>query len=70
MTNEQCNAITKAIITGFNTLARATAWGGASSRQHQCGSYTMFDGNTDCCALPKEPPAPVVEPAADNEVAS
>jgi len=58
MTNEQMNALTKAIITGFNSLARATAWAGLASRSHQTGGWAMFDAKPDCCALPIEPPAP------------
>ena len=67
MTNEQCNALTAAIITGFNVLARATAWGGKSSRRPQTGNYLMFDAKPDCCALPIEPPAPVEAEVVDSD---
>jgi hypothetical protein len=59
MTNEQCNALTKAIITGFTILAKAHMNAVNASHSRQGAFLNTIDEDPNCCALPIEPPAPV-----------
>jgi hypothetical protein len=67
MTNEQCNALTKAIITGFNSLAYATATAGEIQGKDKGFSKEWFQAKPECCALPIEPPAPVEAETAEDD---
>lgn len=67
MTNQQCNAITKAIITGFNTLARAHINAINASHSRQGAFLNTITEAPGCCALPIEPLAPMeAEPVDDG----
>jgi hypothetical protein len=59
MTNEQMNALTKAIITGFTILAKAHMNAINASHSRQGAFLNTINEDSNCCALPIEPPAPV-----------
>jgi transposase-like protein len=59
MTNEQMNALTKAIITGFTILAKAHMNAINASHSRQGAFLNTINEDPNCCALPIEPPAPV-----------
>jgi hypothetical protein len=59
MTNEQCNALTNAIITGFTILAKAHMNAINASHSRQGAFLNTINEDPNCCALPIEPPASV-----------
>lgn len=70
MTNEQCNALTAAIITGFNTLARATALAASIQGKSNTSYDTLsFTAPPESYVLPIEPTAPVEAKPVDDDIA-
>jgi transposase-like protein len=67
MTNEQMNALTKAIITGFTILAKAHMNAINASHPRQGAFLNTINEDPNCCALPIEPPAPVEAVAEEEE---